>query len=176
MISDFEKIKLLLEELNSSLPEKVHIYIMGGAVLLYHGLKPATKDIDIVVETEKEFNILEKTLIWCGFEKKIPTPEYLHMNLSQIFLREDFRIDIFCKKVCGGFSLSFGMMNRAEKLFSFSALSASLCSGEDIFMFKMMTERAGDLEDCIALLKRGLDWQAILLELQEQIKHSGRDV
>jgi hypothetical protein len=34
----------------------------------------------------------------------------------------------------------------------------------------------GDLEDCITLAKRGINWNIILKEIQSQIKHSGEDV
>ena len=58
MISDFKEINRLLEEINESLAQKVHFFIIGGAMLLYHGIKPATKDIDIIVETQ-ERNFLQ---------------------------------------------------------------------------------------------------------------------
>jgi hypothetical protein len=51
-----------------------------------------------------------------------------------------------------------------------------LCSNEDIFVFKTFTEREGDLQDCISLAQRGLDWNAIVNEIQSQIHHSGEDV
>ena len=39
-----------------------------------------------------------------------------------------------------------------------------------------MTEREGDLEDCINLAKKGLDWDIILHELKGQVKDSKKDV
>lgn len=39
-----------------------------------------------------------------------------------------------------------------------------------------MTTRPGDLEDCIELVKKGLDWNAIKNELINQIKNNGQDV
>jgi len=39
-----------------------------------------------------------------------------------------------------------------------------------------MTERPGDLEDCIELVKKGLDWNAIKNELFDQINNTGQDV
>ena len=35
----------LFEELDKALTDRVHFYIIGGAVMLYHGLKTGTKDI-----------------------------------------------------------------------------------------------------------------------------------
>ena len=45
---------------------------------------------------------------------------------------------------------------------------------EDIFLFKTMTEREGDLSDCIALARMGLDWNAMIAELKHQV--SGNDI
>jgi hypothetical protein len=50
------------------------------------------------------------------------------------------------------------------------------CSNKDVFLFKTMTERSGDIEDCISLAKRGIEWEMILDELKNQIKLSGQNV
>ena len=55
MISDFKQIESLFKEINQHLKIKVHIYIIGGIVLLYQGLKTATKDIDLVILEKQEF-------------------------------------------------------------------------------------------------------------------------
>ena len=39
-----------------------------------------------------------------------------------------------------------------------------------------MTEREGDLDDCLALAKLGLDWSIILTELKNQMYHSGNKI
>ena len=39
-----------------------------------------------------------------------------------------------------------------------------------------MTERNGDLEDCIKLGIPGINWKIIIKELQNQIKQSNQDV
>jgi hypothetical protein len=98
------------------------------------------------------------------------------MDISQILIREDFRIDLFCKKVCRGFSLSKEMKQRAIKIFTLNKMSVFLCSNEDLFLFKTLTEREGDLEDCISLAKKGLQWENILNELKVQINESKRPV
>ena len=176
MISDFKQIETLFNEINQLLKEKVQVYVIGGVVLLYHGLKPATKDIDLVIHGKQEFNAFEDALITAGFERKIPTGVYKKMNLDQILVRDDFQIDAFHKMVCKRFSLSQGMRKRAKKLLTLPHLNLYLCSNEDIFVFKTFTEREGDLQDCISLARRGLDWNSIIDEIQAQIHHSGEDV
>jgi hypothetical protein len=145
-------------------------------MLLYHGLKPATKDIDIIVNSEKEFRQIEKALKKLKFLGKIPTIEYRSFDLSQIFIRDDFRIDLFHKTVCKGFSLSSKMIKRAKQIAKLKYLTVSLCSMEDVFLFKTFTEREGDMADCFNIRERGIDWNVILDELEGQMKESGKSV
>jgi len=176
MISEFKQIEKLFKEINASLRKKVKIFVIGGAVLLQQGLKPATKDIDLVVETKEEFMILKNALNSINFTVKVPNIEYKNMNLNQIFVRDDFRIDLFQKEICGRFSISKEIMKRAITLIDLEKIKLNFCSNEDIFLFKTMTEREGDLEDCISLAKRGIKWDIIFNELKNQIKKSRQDV
>jgi len=176
MISNFEHLDKLFKELNDVLKEKVHFYIIGGAVMLFHGLKIGTKDVDIIVDSLLEFKIIERTLKEIGFDTKIPNLEYKNVDISQIFVREDYRINLFQKTVCKGFSLSEKMKKRAQTIRKSNNLSVSLCSTTDIFMFKTFTERDGDIDDCISLAEKGIDWGAMLQEINEQIKNSGQSV
>ncbi len=176
MITAFQQILDLFIEIEKNLPQKADIFAIGGMVLLHQGLKPATKDIDLVVAAKDQFTLLEATLKEIGFHGKIPTPLYARFNISQIFMREDFRIDLFQRAVCGEFFLSPGMRQRAIRIMDSDKLSLFLCSNEDILLFKSMTEREGDLDDCLALAKRGLQWNVILEELRYQMKHTGNKV
>lgn len=176
MISSFKQVEELFKEIEKRLKRKVHVFAIGGIVLLHQGMKPVTKDIDFVIETKEEFDIFENALKSVGFKTKLPTTEYKHMNINQIFVREDFRIDLFYKTVCRGFSISKGMIRRANIALELKNLKISFCSNEDVFLFKTLTEREGDLEDCISLAKRGMDWKIILTELKKQIRTSGNDV
>jgi hypothetical protein len=176
MIDDFRQIEALFKELNGVMHNKVKLYVIGGAVLLEQGLKAATKDIDAIVETKKELFDLQLSLQGRGFKPRIPGKEYSRMNLSQIFLRDGFRLDIFQKSVCGRFSLSDGMISRAKKAMPLGRLEIFLCSNEDVFLFKTMTERDGDLTDCESIVGAAVDWGVIIKELKEQISESRQDV
>ncbi len=176
MITNHELIETFFEEMNAVLEKKINVYIIGGAVLLRRNLKDGTKDIDIVVNSKVEFLEFQRALKIAGFKPQIPGDEYKHMNVSQIFQRGDFRIDVFYKEVCGKFSLTEGMIRRAETTQNLEHVNVMYCSNEDVFLFKTMTERAGDLDDCIQIALQGLDWEIILKELQYQIKRSKQDV
>ncbi len=176
MISNFKEMNKLFEEIDRALKDKVCLFAIGGVTLLYHGMKRATKDIDLIAETKKEFDAFHDALKLIGFQTMIPPRGYEHMNINQIFIREDFRIDLFCRTVCKRFSLSEGMIKRASTVIELKNIKVSFCSNEDVFLFKTMTQRDGDLEDCISLAQRGLDWEVILTELKNQIHTSGNDV
>lgn len=177
MITSFKDIEGLFIGLNSSVRNRVNIYIIGGAALLKRGMKSATKDIDLVVSSRKEFMEVQRALDDMGFIPQVSGKEYSHMNLSQVYQRKDFRIDLFEKKVCRKFSLSEGMIWRAERIMALSKAAVYVCSNEDIFLFKTMTEREGDLADCISIASmQSPDWDIILEEVQSQIRQSGQDV
>ncbi len=176
MITEFKKIEELFKEIDKLMPHKIKIYTIGGAVLLEQGLKIATKDIDIVVEKKNEFIELQHALQETGFKPQIPGKEYSRMNLSQIFKRGEFRIDLFEKEVCGRFSLSKGMMERARKVIDLNHIDVYLCSNEDVFLFKTMTDRDGDLTDCESIVGAAVEWNTIIDELKSQISISKQDV
>ena len=170
MISDFEELRKLFEEIDGAI-SKTNFYVIGGAVLLRRGLKEVTKDIDVIVDSREEFLLTQKGLRKLGFTTKIPTRAYQHVELSQIFVRGVARIDLFDKVVCEGFSLSEAMKMRSERILELKHLSVYLCSDEDVFLFKTFTEREGDITDCLALAsRRPLDWKAIPREPQSQVK------
>ena len=68
------------------------------------------------------------------------------------------------------------MKQRAVEVLRLKHISLNICSHEDVFMFKTFTERDGDIEDCISLAKKELEWSIILEELKSQIKLSGNPV
>lgn len=176
MISEFKQITDVLEEVDKQLANQVNIYLIGGGMMLYHKLKIITKDVDIVVETNREFKAFEDALIKIGFLGRIPTKEYSKVDLSQILERGDYRIDLFKKTVCKGFSLTESMKRRATEVLKQRHLTLYLCSPEDIFMFKTFTERDTDIDDCMAITQKKLNWNAILEEITAQIKNSGNPV
>jgi len=161
MISEFKQIKDLFEEINEKLTQKVNVYIIGGAALLIEGLKPATKDIDLIFENEKQYTSFSKVLASINFKEKMPSFEYEKMALSKIMERDDYRIDAFLVKVCKRFELSKDMIKRSDVVQKLKNIVVYKCSNEDIFLFKSMTERSGDLEDCIEIIKKGINWNII---------------
>jgi len=176
MILKFKQLEKLFHEIDKQLKAEVNIYVIGGAVLLYHGLKPATKDIDIITADDCNYVAFENALKSINFKPKTPTGIYKKLNLGAILERDDYRIDVFNKTVCKMLALSEGMKKRANEIINHNNLKVYLCSNEDIFIFKSLTEREGDLEDNISLVQHGINWTIVLEEIILQINTSGQDV
>jgi thiamine monophosphate synthase len=66
MISQFKHIEDLFEEIDKVLDIKLDVYMIGGAVLLYQGIKPATKDIDLILKNKQDFLTLQKAGLRLG--------------------------------------------------------------------------------------------------------------
>lgn len=176
MITNMQPVEKLFAELSPKLKTKTRLFLIGGIVLLQQGLKGATKDIDIVVETKEEFNAIHDALERAGFQPKIPRKGAEHMNINQVFVRGELNIDLFQKEVCGKFALSQFMIERAKPVYYYLNLDIFFCSNEDIFLFKNMTERDGDINDCLELANATLNYTIILEELKHQIKQSKQDI
>ncbi|MCL2143326.1 MAG: hypothetical protein FWH44_03600 [Methanomassiliicoccaceae archaeon] len=177
MITEFGQIRSLFTEISQFIEDDVNVYLIGGGALMYHKSKNVTKDIDIVVNSEKEFDVLLRSLKRIRFTSMLPDHDaYSRLSISQIFKRDEFRIDMFCRTVCNKFSLSEGMIERARTVERFGRVSLHACSVEDILLFKCMTERKGDADDCVRINQEHLvDWEIVLREAREQSR-IGQDV
>jgi len=170
MITSFEALNNLFAEIDSKLTGKVNIYTIGGAALLFSKLKSFTKDIDLIVKSKGEYDFFISALVELGFKDTAVTEGAYMLNISSTKERGDARIDLFLDKVCGKMHLSDNMASRAKAIFTGKNLGVHICANEDVFLFKTITLREGDSQDCEELIKRGLDWKVVFEEMQAQIK------
>ena len=177
MIGASTEIDRFVEELSRSVREPIHLYLLGGGSMMYAGLKYFTKDIDLVVRTEHEYDVCVEAMKRMGFRSIRPGAGYSRMNLSDMLERDDgYRIDIFNDRVCGKLRLSDGMVSRSSERVRHEDVALSSCAMEDILIFKSITEREGDLEDSKAIITGTMvDWNVFLTELESQIE-TGEDV
>lgn len=169
---DKDYVQKELERIGSNLKEEVKIYLIGGCGMSFRGLKDATKDIDIVFEDANKLKSFADALEELGYKEVKELPEeYQKLGASAIMRNPDgFQTDLFYKQVCGGLVISGRMTERAEFFKDFINLKVYLVAPEDIFLFKGMTERDGDLEDMRVLAEKGLDWEVIKKECTFQEK------
>jgi hypothetical protein len=167
-----------LEKLSSKISVPVKLFIIGGIGLIDFGLKEATKDVDVIVQSSHELNALADSLESLGYRSpssvKVSRP-YRKMEARKILENDEgFRWDIFYRQVCGALTLSDGMISRATSFYNKKTLKVVLASKEDIFLFKGITEREADLDDMRLLAESGLDWKVIERECRNQSVSSGR--
>ena len=167
-----------LDKLSSKIIVTTRIFIIGGLALISYGLKDATKDIDVVVLRQQDFDILIKYLTIAGYhalETTLISQPYEKMEISRMMENDDgFRWDIFHRSICNRMSFSENMASRATVFYSRNKLVLSIASKEDIFLFKGITGREADLNDMRLLAESSLDWQVIQNECVYQSNTSGR--
>ncbi len=162
----------------SKINQPVTLFLIGGGGLAFYGLKDATKDIDIIIDGQKELKTLTTALKSLNYKKPdsaVITKAYNKMQANEILENADgFRWDIFVRKVCNALTFSDEMKLRTKQLWTKGELKLQLASKEDIFLFKGITEREADLDDMRILAESGLDWNIIHQECQNQSTSSGR--
>ena len=175
-ITDFTQISDAFEKIDQSINKKINIYLIGGAVLLYNNAKQGTKDIDLIVNSNEEYDLLIKILQKQDFKLEKATREYHKLNLENIFIKNNYRFDIFNKIVCNNLFLSENMIKRAKLIKEYKNIKLFACSLEDILVFKSITDRDGDIDDCQSIARKTPNWNVILEEIIFQTEKSGNDV
>jgi len=175
VIQSIKNMEDLFTEIDSKLESRVSVFVIGGGALMFHKLKSATKDIDLIVRTKKEYEELYSTLKKLGFKETALTEGGHRLTVSAVLERKDFRIDLFFEKVVGKMIYSDKMVQRSERVFEGKKLKMFSASIEDIFVFKSITDREGDKTDSEEIIKQKPDWKIVLEEIKEQSK-KGEDV
>lgn len=105
-----------LNKINSHVKISMILYILGGGAMSFYDLKTATKDIDVIVKTEKDAQSLIDALNKSGYKHIEEIDEiYLKMKTRAIIENQDgFRWDIFVNKVCNGLTFSEDMSLRTQ--------------------------------------------------------------
>jgi len=166
VLSGREDLERSLRRIGESLAGDVRAYLIGGCAMMLYNAKIATKDIDLVLLSPGDAESLVDALSRIGFKMIVPGDETYRRLGATIIMEDDrgMRIDTFVETVCRKLRVTSGMVARSKLHSKYGRLEIRLISPEDIFLFKSMTEREGDLDDMALLAERGLDWQAILDE------------
>lgn len=161
-----EEIIELLKQIGNRLKEKITIFMIGGCNMSLKNIKTITRDIDLIVLNEKEYKSLKKTLICLGYVCHEETfSKDFYKTPVIVFLKNDKRIDVFIKNVSNQLELTKEMQKRSKEYDKFGNLRIKLVLNEDIFLFKSITDREKDVDDCYSLITRGLDWRVVKQEL-----------
>jgi hypothetical protein len=159
-----------LAQIARELKSKVYVYIIGGYALMVHGLRRMTKDVDIVFMDEDSMKAFTRAAKRTGFKGPGDLPEeYRTLGSRNILDAPDgVRFDIFVIRVCDALSVSETMYERASKVIFSRNLILHIATPEDIFLFKSITNREGDLEDMARMVGPKFDWDIIEQEIRAQ--------
>jgi hypothetical protein len=166
-----------LEEVGETLDDRVDAYLLGGANLILRGLKDTTKDIDVVLKDREAFLALVDALQDVGYQERRNLEDaYEQLAPNLVLEQEGFpRWDIFVDVVADALHLTGGMEERSEGDRAFGNLHLHLPSLTDIFVFKTVTDREGDLEDAALIARQGaVKWQQVLDEVERQEEQTGQ--
>lgn len=137
----------LLEALsmwNGFLKKKVHLIACGGTALTLLGLKPSTKDIDLVVPVEQEYDYLLKVLEQLGYSP-----------ISGVgWARDDkFVFDLFRGKKVHTTELLESPLTASNNslIKEFSYLYLGVLNDYDLIISKLFRGSVIDFEDCLTL-------------------------
>ncbi|KPN29416.1 hypothetical protein SY89_00129 [Halolamina pelagica] len=172
-----DAIKEFLEEFDSWLSESVTVYLLGGSAMTARGLKDQTEDIDLAVGVVSEFEHVYQTLTSQGFTVVDEPTESFEGVGKTIELHHNgrgFRIDLFERQIVGKVWITDRMHDRAEEFWTGRCVTAFILSDEDMFLLKavsggdLASGRRRDIEDMRKYAQRGLDYESILTEIDEQ--------
>ena len=162
----------LFEDIGSKLAMPIDVYLFGGENMRKKGIKPRTKDCDVVVTDEEHRREFVRTLEGLGYVSA-GKPHFTQddnrvdpFDILQHPARS--RIDLFKTRIAGKLLLSEEMKSRSVRE-SFGRLNLySLCN-EDLFLLKAVTSREGDIQDMSLIVQAGdFDWKTVWNELIRQ--------
>jgi hypothetical protein len=170
-----EEVLSLLRRAGEACPRRIEVYLIGGGAMALRGEKDATKDIDLVLESQDDADELKKVLERIGFRVDARRPDECRALVDATILSRPagLRADIFVGKVCGMMAFSEGMKSRAVLVGELGKVTLFMCSREDIFLLKSVTERMRDLDDMMSLFRSGLSRDTILGECDLQSALAG---
>jgi len=172
-----EAIRAFLEEFDGWLSESVMVSLIGGSEMTVQGLKAQTEDIDLALGVVEEFEHVFGWLQAQGFTiVSEPTAAFEGVGDTIELAHDDrgIQLDIFDRQVVGKVWLTDRMHDRADVFWAGEHATARILSDEDLFLLKavsggdLASGRRRDIEDMRTYAQRGLDYETIVSEIDEQ--------
>lgn len=158
----------LLKLISNYLEKDITCIAIGGTAMMLKGYKNATKDIDLVFESEEDRNMFIKAIKKLGYKEMSIKGIYRNKKETGeplMYTRGDERFDLFVKDV-------FGIKPDEEKLdqrhdfIRKKELIVKILSKEQLILFKAVTGRERDLEDIKTIVDKEneINWNEIVDE------------
>lgn len=170
-----EEVLSILKKVGGMCPRQIPVYLIGGGAMALRGEKDATRDLDLVLESQDDADEIKKAFERVGFVVDARRPDECHALVDAAILSKPagLRADIFVGKVCNKLRFSDGMRKRAVLVDNLGKVKLFICAREDIFLLKSVTERTRDLDDMMSLFRSGLSRDTILGECDLQSALAG---
>jgi hypothetical protein len=170
-----EEVLSILRKVGNICPRRFPVYLIGGGAMALRGEKDATRDLDLVLESQDDADDIKKAFERFGFTVDARRPDECRALVDAAILSKQagLRADIFVGKVCDKLRFSEGMKKRAVLVDKLGKITLFMCSREDIFLLKSVTERTRDLDDMMSLFRRGLERNVIMRECDLQSELAG---
>lgn len=175
---NIEDQETLFKVISQKLKKDLNCYAFGGNAMMYYGYKNATKDVDILFETEEERKEFVRVLLDIGYKRIGLSGIYSETQIKdphkpEMYMFKDERFDLFMGKIFR-MHLSNGMKKRVwgkyEYRLSEKVFTVYVLAKEDIILLKSVTNRERDFDDILLIIdkEKGIDWDAIIDEAIEQ--------
>jgi hypothetical protein len=177
MFGGSDAVRAFLEELDTWLFKSVTVYLLGGSAMTVRGLQDQTEDVDLALGVAPEFEQVYQALQSQGFAVvDKPTASFENVGTTVELHHDDrgLHVDLFERQIVGKVWITERMQNRAEKFWEGEYVTASILSDEDMFLLKavsggdLASGRRRDIEDMRTYAQRGLNYETILTEIDEQ--------
>lgn len=163
----------LLQLVSKYLKKDIVCYAFGGNAMMYYGYKNATKDIDIIFETEEERTVFINAIMQLGYKQMSMTGIYIEGLCKEkhkplMFTRGDERFDLFVGKIFQT-QLSKTIKQRAVARHDYvnsKSLLVYVLSKEDIVFLKSITQREKDFDDIRTIIEKEsqFSWDVVIDE------------
>lgn len=159
-----ERLFRLLESISTFIGTKINIYALGGTALTILSIKKSTLDIDINIDTKKEYLYLQKIFEEVGFEKR---------GIYRWITQEGLAFDIFHGSNILGTELLSDCLEKSTFIKSFGNIDLYTLSLEDIIISKLARGDSRDFEDIKSILDhKAIDLKGLISRYKETMKIS----
>lgn len=171
----------LFRLISSYIKKDVICYAFGGTAMMYYGYKTVTKDIDLLFESEMDYNAFADAIIVLGYKKTsmisvYPSALIKEKRKPEMFTRGDERFDLFLKYV---FQTAFReemkkrFFGRHDYTMGKNTLTVFVLSKEDLIFLKSITQREKDFDDILTIAQKdgNINWNLVVDEALWQSRH-----
>lgn len=140
-----KKLLELLQSISKYVDLKIKIYALGGTALTLLNIKKSTLDIDINIDTNKEYEYISKLFEQIGFEK---------VGSIRWITQEGLAFDVFHGSNIFGTNLLPDCLNLSKFINSFGYIELYTLSLQDIIISKLARGDSRDFDDIKAIFKK----------------------